>query len=45
MDYLISALIAWVVAALTVRRRFDKIDRYVEAVTEKLKEIINSDRP
>lgn len=45
MEYLFSALIAWLVAKLTARQYFNKIDRYVEQITEKLKEISTLDRP
>jgi hypothetical protein len=45
VEYLLSALIAWAVATLTAKRRFDAIDHYVEETIEKLKEIVTSDKP
>lgn len=45
MEYLLSALIAWAVATLVAKRRFDAIDRYMEEMIENLKEIFTADKP
>lgn len=45
MEYLLSALIAWAVTTLVAKRRFDAIDRYMEEMIEKLKEIFTADKP
>lgn len=45
MEYLLSALIAWAVTTLVAKRRFDTIDRYMEEMIEKLKEIFTADKP
>lgn len=38
LNVCISAITAWVVTAWVTKRRFDRIDRYVEETTQALKD-------
>lgn len=39
LNVLISAITAWIVTTWIAKRRFDAIDRYVEEITETLKDV------